>query len=105
MDIDRVFQDTSGSVAKMLDELDNRMHHELTRMSLHDLYVIGDKRQEISLTVRQVLRANVDRVSRAVGRFPQRRHQRIPRSGSTRCVVAGSGGSAPMWRAACSRQS
>lgn len=68
IDIDRLFQD-SGSVAKMLDELDNRMHHELTRMSMHDLYLVGPKRQEISLTVRQVLRANVDRVSRAVAVF------------------------------------
>jgi hypothetical protein len=68
IDIDRLFQD-SGSVAKMLDELDNRMHHELTRLSLHDLYLVGPKRQEISLTVRQVLRANVDRVSRCVAVF------------------------------------
>ena len=68
IDIDRIFRD-SGSVSKMLDELDNRMQHELTRLSLHDLYVIGPRRQEISLTVRQVLRANVDRVSRAVGVF------------------------------------
>ena len=68
IDIDRLFQD-SGSVAKMLEELDNRMHHELTRMSLHDLYVVGPQRQEVSLTVRQVLRANVDRVSRAVAVF------------------------------------
>lgn len=69
MDIDRVFQDSSGSVTKMLDELDNRMHHELTRLSLHDLYVVGPRRQEVSLTVRQVMRANVDRVSRAVAVF------------------------------------
>lgn len=68
LDIDRLFED-STSVSKMLGELDNRMHHELTRLSLHDLYVVGAQRQEISLTTRQVLRANVDRVSRAVGVF------------------------------------
>src|SRR5688500_5517477 len=45
IDIDRLFQD-SFSVAKMLDELDNRMHHELTRMSLHDVYFVGPQRQE-----------------------------------------------------------
>lgn len=68
IDIDRLFQD-SGSIAKMLEELDNRMHHELTRLSLHDIYTVGQRRQEMSLTVRQVLRANVDRVSRAVAVF------------------------------------
>ncbi|WP_020523206.1 hypothetical protein [Catelliglobosispora koreensis] len=70
LDIDRLFEDpASASVEKMLGELDNRMNQELTRVSLHDLYVVGANRQEISLTTRQVLRANVDRVSRAVGVF------------------------------------
>lgn len=68
IDIDRLFQD-SESVSKMLDELDNRMQLELTRLSLHDLYVVGPNRQELNLTVRQILRANVDRVSRAVAVF------------------------------------
>jgi hypothetical protein len=68
LDIDRLFED-STSVQKMMDELDNRMPAELTRLSLHDIYVVGAGRQEISLTTRQVLRANVDRVSRAVGVF------------------------------------
>ncbi|WP_117210362.1 helix-turn-helix domain-containing protein [Allorhizocola rhizosphaerae] len=80
IDIDRLFQD-SVSVAKMLDELDNRMHHELTRLSLHDMYFVGPQRQETNLTVRQVLRANVDRVSRAVAVFrtddPTHPHLRI----------------------------
>lgn len=68
IDVDRLFQD-AGSIAKILEELDNRMHHELTRLSLHDLYTVGPQRQEMSLAVRQVLRANVDRVSRAVAVF------------------------------------
>ncbi len=68
LDIDRLFED-STSVEKMLGELDNRMHQEITRLSLHDLYVLGAERQEISLSTRQVLRANVDKVSRAVGVF------------------------------------
>jgi hypothetical protein len=68
LDLDRLFED-STSVEKMLGELDNRMNQELTRISLHDIYVVGAERQEISLTTRQVLRANVDRVSRAVGVF------------------------------------
>ncbi len=61
LDIDRLFED-STSIQKMMDELDNRMPSELTRLSLHDLYLVGAARQEISLTTRQVLRANVDRV-------------------------------------------
>lgn len=70
LDLDRLFEDSSlPGVEKMLGELDNRMNLELTRLSLHDLYVVGANRQEISLTTRQVLRANVDRVSRAVGVF------------------------------------
>lgn len=68
LDMDRLFED-STSVEKMLGELDNRMPQELTRLSLHDIYVVGAERQEISLTTRQILRANVDRVSRAVGVF------------------------------------
>jgi len=68
LDMDRLFED-STSVQKMLEELDNRMPSELTRMSLHDLYAVGGSRQEISLTTRQILRANIDRVTRAVGIF------------------------------------
>ncbi|MBB5872714.1 hypothetical protein F4553_006148 [Allocatelliglobosispora scoriae] len=68
IDIDRLFND-SGSVAKMVGELDRWMYHELTRLSLHDIYLVGGSRQEISLTCRQVLRANTDRVSRTVAIF------------------------------------
>ncbi|MDG4782010.1 hypothetical protein O7614_20330 [Micromonospora sp. WMMD961] len=68
IEIDRLFDDGT-SVAKMVAEVDRWLYHELTRLSLHDLYVVGDERQEISLTCRQVLRANTDRVSRTVGIF------------------------------------
>ncbi|MET7948541.1 hypothetical protein [Micromonospora sp. NPDC005324] len=68
IEIDRLFSDGT-SVAKMVAEVDRWLYHELTRLSLHDLYVVGDRRQEISLTCRQVLRANTDRVSRTVGIF------------------------------------
>jgi hypothetical protein len=68
IEIDRLFTD-SVSVVKMIGELDRWMYHELTRLSLHDLYVVGDRRQEISLSCRQVMRANTDRVSRTVGIF------------------------------------
>ncbi|NUT36503.1 MAG: hypothetical protein HOV79_25900 [Hamadaea sp.] len=68
LDIDRLFEDGT-TVTKMLAELDRWMYHELTRLSLHDLYLVGGDRAEISLTCRQVLRANVDRVARTVGIF------------------------------------
>ncbi|MEH1163932.1 hypothetical protein V6V47_00940 [Micromonospora sp. CPCC 205539] len=68
IEIDRLFSDGT-SVAKMVAEVDRWLYHELTRLSLHDLYLVGDGRQEISLTCRQVLRANTDRVSRTVGIF------------------------------------
>lgn len=68
IEIDRLFSD-SVSVVKMISELDRWMYHELTRLSLHDVYLVGADRQEISLTCRQVLRANTDRVSRTVGIF------------------------------------
>ncbi|MDG4811153.1 hypothetical protein O7634_30715 [Micromonospora sp. WMMD1120] len=68
IEIDRLFTDGT-SVAKLVAEVDRWLYHELTRLSLHDLYVVGDRRQEISLTCRQVLRANTDRVSRTVGIF------------------------------------
>ncbi|MFI6243715.1 hypothetical protein ACIBEF_27985 [Micromonospora sp. NPDC050795] len=68
IEIDRLFSDGT-SVAKMVAEVDRWLYHELTRLSLHDLYVVGDRRQEIRLTCRQVLRANTDRVSRTVGIF------------------------------------
>ncbi|WP_433308753.1 hypothetical protein ACQP0U_18695 [Micromonospora sp. CA-269861] len=68
IEIDRLFSDGT-SVAKMVAEVDRWLYHELTRLSLHDLYLVGDRRQEISLTCRQVLRANTDRVSRTVGIF------------------------------------
>ncbi|MET7418606.1 hypothetical protein [Dactylosporangium sp. NPDC005555] len=68
IEIDRLFSDGT-SVAKMVGELDRWMYHELTRLSLHDLYLVGAQRQEISLTCRQVLRANIDRVSRTVAVF------------------------------------
>jgi hypothetical protein len=68
IDIDRLFENGAG-VAKIISELDRWMYHELVRISLHDLYQVGAGRQERSLICRQVLRANVDRVSRTVGIF------------------------------------
>jgi transcriptional regulator with XRE-family HTH domain len=68
IEIDRLFSD-GISVVKMISELDRWMYHELTRLSLHDVYLVGADRQEITLTCRQVLRANTDRVSRTVGIF------------------------------------
>lgn len=68
IDVDRLFSDGT-SVAKMVGELDRWMYHELTRLSLHDLYLVGPQRQELSLTCRQVLRANIDRVARTVAVF------------------------------------
>ncbi|MCP2327115.1 transcriptional regulator with XRE-family HTH domain [Hamadaea flava] len=68
LDIDRLFEDAT-SVSRMIGELDRWLNHELTRLSLHDLYLVGGDRQEISLTCRQVLRSNVDRLSRTVGIF------------------------------------
>jgi hypothetical protein len=57
------------SVAKMVGELDRWMYHELTRLSLHDVYTVGAGRDGVSQTCRQVLRANTDRVSRTFGIF------------------------------------
>ncbi|WP_155374913.1 hypothetical protein [Catellatospora vulcania] len=68
IDIDRLFED-GNSVSKIIRELDRWTYHELTRISLHDLYQVGAQRQELRLNCRQVLRANVDRVSRTVGIF------------------------------------
>src|SRR5687768_1588877 len=56
IDVDRLFTD-GLSVAKVVGELDRWMYHELTRLSLHDLYLVGGERQELGLTCRQVLRA------------------------------------------------
>jgi hypothetical protein len=66
IDIDRLFE---NGVSKIIAELDRWMYHELVRISLHDLYRVGPQRQERGLVCRQVLRANVDRVSRTVGIF------------------------------------
>jgi hypothetical protein len=68
IDIDRLFEN-GASVAKIMGELDRWMYHELSRVSMHDLYLVGPDRQERGLVCRQVLRANVDRVSRSVGIF------------------------------------
>ncbi|WP_433217197.1 hypothetical protein ACQP00_09205 [Dactylosporangium sp. CS-047395] len=68
IEIDRLFTDGT-SVTKMLGDLDRWMYHELTRLSLHDLYRVGPHREEVGLAVRQVLRANIDRVSRTVAIF------------------------------------
>ncbi len=68
IDIGRLFEN-GASVSKIISELDRWMYHELVRISLHDLYQVDAGRQERSLTCRQVLRANVDRVSRTVGIF------------------------------------
>jgi hypothetical protein len=68
IEIDRLFHDRTG-LARMIAEVDRWHYHELTRLSLHDLYQVGVRRQEISLACRQVLRANTDRVSRTVGIF------------------------------------
>jgi hypothetical protein len=68
IDIDRLFEH-AASISKIMSELDRWMYHELTRISLHDLYQVGAERRERGLISRQVLRANVDRVSRTVGIF------------------------------------
>jgi hypothetical protein len=68
IEVDRLFSD-GVSVARAVGGLDRWMYHELTRLSLHDLYTVGPQREEVSLTCRQVLRANVDRVARTVGIF------------------------------------
>ncbi|WP_027343151.1 hypothetical protein [Hamadaea tsunoensis] len=68
IDIDRLFTNAT-SVSKMVGELDRWFYHELSRLSLHDVYQVGAQRQEIGLTCRQVMRANIDRVSRTVGIF------------------------------------
>jgi hypothetical protein len=65
--VDRLF--SNQSVISMIKELDSWMYHELTRVSMHDVYLVGPKRQELGLICRQVMRANIDRVSRAVGIF------------------------------------
>ncbi|MEV6306031.1 hypothetical protein AB0M02_41925 [Actinoplanes sp. NPDC051861] len=68
IDVDRLFTD-GVSVARAISGLDRWMYHELTRLSLHDLYTVGPDRAETALACRQVLRANVDRVARTVGLF------------------------------------
>ncbi|GIH08428.1 hypothetical protein Rhe02_64950 [Rhizocola hellebori] len=67
LDVDRLFANTS--VISMIKELNSWMYHELTRVSMHDVYLVGANRQEIGLVCRQVMRANIDRVSRSVGIF------------------------------------
>jgi hypothetical protein len=66
--VDRLF-DEGVSVLKMVGELDRWLYHELTRVLLQDVYLVGAHGQETSLICRQVLRANVDRVQRTVGIF------------------------------------
>jgi hypothetical protein len=68
IEVDRLFE-AGVSVTRMLAELDRWVYSELTRLSLHDLYTVGPHREGVSLTCRQVLRANIDRVSRTVGIF------------------------------------
>ena len=68
IDVDRLFEN-GASVSKIVGELDRWMYHELVRVSRHDLYQVGPARQERGLTCRQVIRANIDRVSRTVGIF------------------------------------
>jgi len=67
IDIDRLFASTS--LMRMIGELDRWMYHELTRISTHDVYLVGPRRQERGLICHQVMRANIDRVARTVGIF------------------------------------
>ncbi len=67
LDVDRLFSNTS--IAGLLKELDSWKYHELTRVSMHDTYLVGASRQELALVCRQVMRANIDRVSRCIAIF------------------------------------
>jgi hypothetical protein len=52
LDIDRLFANTS--VIAMSKKLDNWMYHELTRVSMHDIYLVGERRQELGLICRRL---------------------------------------------------
>lgn len=65
IELDNLWAD-SASIADLLSELDNRGQHELTRLSLHEVYLVGPQRQELGLLVRQVVRANIDKLARSV---------------------------------------
>lgn len=67
VDVDRLFANTS--VVKMVGELDRWKYHELTRVSMHDVYLVGAHRQEAGLVCRLVVRANVDRVARTIALY------------------------------------
>lgn len=68
LDVDRLFVD-GESVSRIMSELDRWMYYELTRVLIHDVYVVGARRQEIGLISRQVLKANVDRIGRTASVF------------------------------------
>lgn len=52
--------------ARVLSRLDNSRDTELDRISIHDRLLVGADRRQVSLTVRQVLRARTDGPDRRV---------------------------------------
>jgi hypothetical protein len=51
-------------IDSLIDEVETPVHNGIVRISVHDLYVVGSRREEVSLTTRQILRAETDQVSR-----------------------------------------
>jgi hypothetical protein len=62
--LDAVWPDPA--VARVLRRLDTRWDAELERISLHDVLTVGPDRTEVSLLVRQVMRARCDGPDRRV---------------------------------------
>ncbi len=64
VDLDAVWPEPPQT--KVLRSLDTRWDTELERISLHDVVIIGPDRSQVSLQVRQVLRARCDGPDRRV---------------------------------------
>lgn len=63
LDTERLWESPDG-LTKLLERLEVPSTAQLTRLSVHDTYLLGADRSEKSLRVREVVRAEVDKVSR-----------------------------------------
>lgn len=91
IDMERLFAATA--VSDLVAEFDNPTVHRLSLLSVHDSCRLGANRQELSMSVRQVLRANADRLSRCVVvyRIDDRANRCPPFKPSATAGSAGSG--------------
>ncbi|WP_344659267.1 helix-turn-helix transcriptional regulator [Catenulispora subtropica] len=54
----------SPGLGELLDEVGTPVHNGMVRLAVHDLYLVGAAREELSVSTRLVVRSHVDRVSR-----------------------------------------